>query len=520
MKYVCVDTAEFLYPDIREYKSGTDRISILTPRGSYACGQVLLYDGSGSVKVTCEGWEPEVYEMVAIPVEANAGMEDGKWEPHTPERKAPFEVYDCLKPCSGEVTFKNGVCAVYFSLWIPVDAPTGMKNVMLQIGGICVPVAIEVSSAVVPEEESLDVLLFHYPVVISRYYNLEENGLEHKTMESAYLKAMRRMRQNGLTISSSLVKITPWEGEDGRRHYDFDFSLFEKFADRVFAMGYRKLMSQIGFRESWEKPTIFLTIGGMRIPSMSTEGYYFLAEYLLALSSFLEKREWTDKITLSVADEPAEIHGMEYRAICGIVRKFAPKLKIMDALSPGLASGVVDIDVVLMDHYEANKQEFDILKEYGNEIWYYDALTPRGEGYINRFMDYTLLASRYHGWANYAYQLKGYLHWAFFALQKGQDPFKQSCPRLNLTGSTPQLPPGDTHLLYPGNDGPWISVRLENFRAGIEEYELLQTLAAVDKEKADAICAHVFRSFKDVEYDPQVFRAVRNELIRALEVQK
>ena len=49
-----------------------------------------------------------------------------------------------------------------------------------------------------------------------------------------------------------------------------------------------------------------------------------------------------------------------------------------------------------------------------------------------------------------------------------------------------------------------------------EEYEMLKKLAETDRARADAICDRVFRSFRDVEYDPHVFRAARRELLAAL----
>ena len=84
MKFTCVDPVEFLYPDVTVYKSGTDMISILTPRGSYACAQILFYEGEGSLQIACEGWEPEVYEMVAIPVETNERMTEENSTPFSP----------------------------------------------------------------------------------------------------------------------------------------------------------------------------------------------------------------------------------------------------------------------------------------------------------------------------------------------------------------------------------------------------------------------------------------------------
>ena len=71
-------------------------------------------------------------------------------------------------------------------------------------------------------------------------------------------------------------------------------------------------------------------------------------------------------------------------------------------------------------------------------------------------------------------------------------------------------------MIYPGEDGPWLSIRAEAQRESVEEYEMLRALSEVDKEKADAICDKVFRSFRDVEYDISAFRAARRELLIAL----
>ena len=62
-----------------------------------------------------------------------------------------------------------------------------------------------------------------------------------------------------------------------------------------------------------------------------------------------------------------------------------------------------------------------------------------------------------------------------------------------------------------------MSVRLENQRAGTEEYEMLKMLGAKNKKLADSICHSVFRAFNDVERNPATFRKVREELIRAME---
>ena len=60
-------------------------------------------------------------------------------------------------------------------------------------------------------------------------------------------------------------------------------------------------------------------------------------------------------------------------------------------------------------------------------------------------------------------------------------------------------------------------MRLENMRAGAEEYEMLRAVEKSDKTLADQICGKVFHAFNDVENDAVLFRQTRNELIRAVE---
>jgi hypothetical protein len=186
-------------------------------------------------------------------------------------------------------------------------------------------------------------------------------------------------------------------------------------------------------------------------------------------------------------------------------------------MSLGPVHGAIDIWIPLNAEYQHHRAEIETFRTYGDEIWFYDCCGPRGGKTINRFMDYALLATRYHFWAGYRYDLTGYLHWAANKYQPGQDPFTQSCPEHHNADSVCYLPAGDTHIMYPGDGAPWMSARLEAQRASAEEYELLCALAAKDKAKADEICLSVCREFDDVEYDVRKFRAARTALIRALE---
>ena len=68
--------------------------------------------------------------------------------------------------------------------------------------------------------------------------------------------------------------------------------------------------------------------------------------------------------------------------------------------------------------------------------------------------------------------------------------------------------------VYPGKDGPISSLRLENFRDGIEDYELM--VEAARRGIAFEIADDVTSDLTTYTTDPRKLRAQREQLIRAL----
>ena len=508
MRYRCIDPSEFVYPDITDYESASDRISVLTPRNSYACAQVLFTDiPDETLEIRTEGFSAELYQMVPVHVERNQGLDENNMRPHQPERIAPYDVFDCVKPIrNGVFSVEYGVCGLYLSAKVEKDAEPGVINGKIVAGDTEIPVSIEVSPVTVPEE-SLVMIVGYSRGCVCEYHHVKADTPEFEQLDTAYLKMLRRMHQNMLYCPKP--KAIPL----GDNKYDFDFSAMEEFLSKAISLGYTRFNFGLGFRQSWSASTIL--VDGM--PSMSFECYCYLAQMLPKLVEFLRGHGWLDKFIMGIADEPNTHNATEYRALCSLVRKFAPEIKLLDAMSFGPVHGAIDIWIPLNAEYQQHRNEIETFRTYGDEIWFYDCCGPRGGDYINRFIDYPLLATRYHFWAGYLYNLTGYLHWAANIYMPGQNPFEQSCPEHHNADSMCYLPAGDTHVVYPGEGEPWMSVRLENQRASAEEYELFRLLEAQDKAKADAICTSVCRSFSDVTYDVKAFRAARNELIRALE---
>ena len=513
MNYQVVSSAEFTYPDVLSYPSGSREISLISARGSYACCQVILSGlRSALAKVALTGAEGEIYSLMPVYVEKNHGLSPESFEPHFPERKAPYYVYDCVRPFSGQLITVGDRAGLYVSIPVPKDAEAGVIKGELDIecGGekVSIPVSVTVYKAVVPDT-SISLINGYSTGYISRYQGIAGDSDEMAELDEKYMKMLRRARQNMMYVGG----VTKTKKEDGS--WEFDTSRLEAMMEKYEKRGFDRFFGpSIGWRQSWSKPTILLN---GEIPSMTFEGYQYLQQYMPAIKNMLDRRGWNGQYVMGVADEPNTENSTEYRALCGMIKSITPDIRLADAMSWNSSTfGALDVCIPLNSEYDKHKEEFDYMRAHGTELWHYVCCVPRYGKYINRFMDYPLLSSQYIFWGNYAYGLTGYLHWAAADWQPKQNPYIENCPEHHNTDSVCWLPSGDTHIIYPGDGEPWMSLRLEAQRSGEEEYELLKLLSESDKKAADALCAECFTSFCDVEYDVSKYLAAKKKLIEAV----
>ncbi len=174
--------------------------------------------------------------------------------------------------------------------------------------------------------------------------------------------------------------------------------------------------------------------------------------------------------------------------------------------------GAVDIWVVKQSIYEKYITKFQALQCLGEEIWIYTCGFPAGFT-MNRVMDLHLLVSRLPMWMCYLYDAKGFLHWGYNVYN--EEPFESTCYYRGDPKTL--LPSGNAFIVYPGDKGPWYSIRGHLQRAGAEDFELLYQLGLKDKEKALEIIRKVCNTFDDYNSSADNFQAVRRELLEELE---
>ena len=157
-------------------------------------------------------------------------------------------------------------------------------------------------------------------------------------------------------------------------------------------------------------------------------------------------------------------------------------------------------------------------------MWTYISLQPYAP-YPNWRLDNDLMEARTIFWQVYHQEFDGFLYWSLIRAdrrdnQKLIDPADGPFLEWNIT--TPQDKHawlhGDGRLLYAGQDGPIGSIRLDNIRDGIEDYEYLWLLAEKtgDPDTSRAACEQIARSLKEFTRDPAVLYRHRAGIARQL----
>ena len=157
------------------------------------------------------------------------------------------------------------------------------------------------------------------------------------------------------------------------------------------------------------------------------------------------------------------------------------------------------------------------LRQQGKQVWWYVCCGPQ-HPYANfAAMDYPSIEGRLLGWMTYGFQADGLLFWHVNLwhpnrIIDGNDPYLDWKPAC-VAGMT-----GDGCLTYPTAAGPVSSIRLENIRDGLEDYDYLALLAdARGYEAAKKYVDRLVKSMTDFTRDPAALSTVRDEIANQIE---
>ncbi|HUU21062.1 MAG TPA: DUF4091 domain-containing protein, partial [Phycisphaerae bacterium] len=165
----------------------------------------------------------------------------------------------------------------------------------------------------------------------------------------------------------------------------------------------------------------------------------------------------------------------------------------------------------LLSALKDNGEFFRRRQQAGDEVWTYVCCGPTGQ-YANRFIDQKTVLPRLIFWIMAKWGATGYLHW-------GYNWSAVPVAEIDTTHFLPAQGPvqsGDACVVYPGPHGPHDSIRWEQQREGVQDYELLRLLGARDGGRARDICSRLVQDIDRYDTSAAAFRAARRELLEAL----
>jgi len=529
MKLQTFTENEWVYPDT-PIMNTSDSIYLETARNANISFQVLtdlqvdegtpvIFEWSGEKKGE---FKLIPYQLIPVRVEQNSGANvyttlDYDSVKHFVTRKAPFYVYDVTRDIDDGM-LKKGRVAFYFRIKASKTIDPGVYESVLRIciNGLDgklhvgkINVKIKVWKAVVPSLDNCNFNMVNWLFTdsILKAHKIEYDSEQFwKTVES-YMDNQLDMRSNHLMLSRGV----PILDENGRV-VDFDFSEMIKLGKMAVAKGYKYIYGGFVARwKKWDESEIYL-LWDRDIECTSREAYRQLKIYFTKLWKIVVDNGWKDIYMQCLVDEPNFPNSEHYRILAGICRKCMPGVIINDPVESTELGGAVDIWVVKQNLYEKYIEEYKSLQAMGEEIWIYTCGFPAGKT-MNRVIDLSLMASRLPMWMCYKYNAPGFLHWGYNVYN--DDPFECTC---YFRGDPEKLlPPGNSNIVYPGENKPWYSIRGHLQRSGAEDYELLYQLGQYDRSKADKIISMVCNSFDDYSTSIGVFDAARHELLKALD---
>lgn len=511
---------EWLYPDT-DISTGESQIKLISAKQGFACCQIMIQADAEEIDLVWDTTQsdflpPEVFKLHSVYVGLNTAengftMKRGMQADHY-TRQAPFWVYDAMEPIDNKAVKKekSGLIALYLK-WSIKNMNAGVYKAKLQVNTEVLPVQITVYDVTIPQKEKLRLTNWFSIENIATSHRVEMWSDKHWELIEEYAKIMRYTRQTDFRFPISSIEVQ--KNYDGK--YLFDFSRLERFIKLFLSLGFRYIESPtLIHRVTWEGNEVVIDILGKRVSVFTDEAYSYLQGYFTGLYQLYKQNGWLNIVAQHVFDEPHENCVWEYKALSGMVRKWMPGIKIIEAVTVPNLDGAVDIWVPMIHKLSENYNDYDRKRINGDDLWFYTCCVPGGK-HLNRLLDQELLRTRYLHWINRLYDLKGYLHWGLNRWRKGTDPFRFGDEKIVTLNENP-LPCGDTHIVYPGNSMPWGSVRLEMMRAGCEDYELLEMLASIDEEKTGLIVSKCVRSFTDYTTDVSVFEKVYEELLKSL----
>lgn len=444
--------------------------------------------------------------------------------------------------------------AIWILVHVPESAAAGTYNGTIKLqtnrGTITVPLKVRVFDFALPKTTHLRSGFGIDPGLIERYHHLQTDE-QKRTVWDMYMRSFAEHRISPYVFFAYNPIHVRFEGEGADKRVIVDFSEFDKAAQRYLdEVGFNAFVLPIQglgggtFHERWGGE-----FGGFRAGTPEYERLF--GDYLRQIETHLRQKGWLEKAYVYWFDEPEPrdydfvVEGMQR------LKRHAPGIRRMltEQPEPPLY-GHVEIWCGLTPEW--TKERVAERRKAGEEVWWYICTGPRAP-YIGLFIEHPAVEMRLWCWQTWQYGVQGILIWqtnywtsptAFpDRLQNPwEDPMSYVTGYGTPTGSKQFWGNGDGRFLYPPRrdpnasqppavQPPISSIRWENLRDGVEDYEyfvLLQSQIERVRGKAPAtltkqaeellkVPEHISRDLTNFTTDPRPLLEHRRKVAQMIE---
>lgn len=425
---------------------------------------------------------------------------------------------------------KEKIQPIWITIDIPKDLPSGNYVISINFYGektnkANFKIKLKVWDFTLPDTPTFKTGFWYAGDDFSSYYFTSDIW----EIEKKFLKLVLENRITPINCDP-LFSIT-YDSED--KSYSFDFTNFKRYLNFIFNENEKKgnLVNIVnhGWAYGFSSWNVKGYKGNFVLKPFTKEYEDFLIKYFTEVKKFLKENNWYDKAYIGYIDEPGPQVWKNCEWFYPIAKKVCPELPTVSAINymPSVKELKNTIDIMVPGLFsifkEENLSDFEKLQKEGRELWGYVC-------YKSSCIDYESIDHRIWTWICWKYNLKGFLYWGLFNWNadmwrpenkkieeqllrkdpKERWPYKAKWePVLILTGA-----PGDGYLVYPSPEGdPWSSIRLENIRDGIEDYEYFCIL----KEKLEEIKKIDSKKYEEIIKEGEGLLKIEEDIIKSPE---
>ena len=461
--------------------------------------------------------------IIPVPVEENTGVDSrteqflGQINPDV-IRRAPFEVFEIIQPLTkNEIETVSNFSLLRISVKSTDFKSTGnfKLNLVLNDGfkteQLKFKIKVHVASVPKLEESKFFYTNWFNLSKMEEMHNLKRWNEEWFVMLDKYAKLMAEGRQNCIIIPHELISLKNNKiSLDEEKMISF-INVFRKYGFKYFESPH--LLNR-GANDDWGSPELKTKL--RKKGYYSEDGKKEIDTIIRKIKSFTKKYKLDNQWLQHIADEPTDNNAQCYKDVSKQIKSIYPEVTIMEATNAKESlSGSIDLWCPLINDFQENQDFFKEREKKGERILIYTCLVPGGK-WLNRTLDMERIRQVYFGWAGSKYNTFGYLHWGLN--QYKANPFKQSVVKhpSPQASSNNFLPAGDTHVIYPGINGPLSSLRFEAHRQGIEDYELLEKLKLKNPNKHKRLIKKLFLNYTNYSLSIRKYERIRKNLIKSI----